>query len=134
MNHFSIKELEKSDTASRLGINNAAPPEVRAALENLVICLLDPLREAYGGPIYVNSGYRCPKLNAAVKGAANSQHMRGEAADIDTRKGPLENAKLFKLIRERFDYDQLIDEKNYSWVHVSFKSPKKNRHQTLHLK
>ena len=133
MNHFSIKELEKSETASRLGINNTAPPEVRASLENLVICLLDPLREAYGGPIYVNSGYRCPKLNAAVNGSPTSQHVKGEAADIDTRKGKTENARLFKLIRERFDFDQLIDEKNYSWIHVSFKSKNKNRRQILHL-
>ena len=133
MNHFSIKELEKSETASRLGINNTAPPEVRASLENLVICLLDPLREAYGGPLYVNSGYRCPKLNAAVNGSPTSQHVKGEAADIDTRKGKTENARLFKLIRERFDFDQLIDEKNYSWIHVSFKSKNKNRRQILHL-
>lgn len=133
MNHFSIKELEKSETASRLGINNTAPPDVRASLENLVICLLDPLREAYGGPIYVNSGYRCPKLNAAVNGSPTSQHVKGEAADIDTRKGKTENARLFKLIRERFDFDQLIDEKNYSWIHVSFKSKNKNRRQILHL-
>lgn len=134
MKYFSIKELERSETASRLGINNAATPEARAALENLVLSLLDPLREAYGHPIFVNSGYRCPKLNAAIKGAANSQHMRGEAVDIDTRKGTRENEKLFNLIRERFDFDQLIDEKNFAWVHVSFKSPKKNRRQTLHLK
>ena len=79
---FSMKELAKSSTAEKLGIDNTPTPEASAQLSNLVTHVLDPLREMYGKPITVNSGYRCPKLNDAVGGAKNSQHMRGEAADI----------------------------------------------------
>ena len=86
----------------------------------------------YGKPITVNSGYRCPKLNDAVGGAKNSQHMRGEAADI-TAGSKMENKRLFELIWDNLPFDQLIDESNYSWVHVSYVSTSKNRKQILSL-
>ena len=86
----------------------------------------------YGKAITVNSGYRCSKLNAAVGGAKTSQHMRGEAADI-TAGSKTENKKLFELIRDNLPFDQLIDESNYSWVHVSYVSTSKNRKQILSL-
>lgn len=131
MKYFTIEELVKSDTAKKKRIDNTPPPDVRANLVVLVERLLDPLRERYGHPIYVNSGYRCLALNQAVKGASTSQHMKGEAVDIDTRLGKKENMKLFSLIQREFDFDQLIDESDYSWVHVSFRLG--NRQQTLHL-
>ena len=77
MKYFTMKELTKSSTADKLGIDNTPTPEASVALSNLVTHVLDPLREMYGKAITVNSGYRCPKLNAAVGGAKNSQHMRG---------------------------------------------------------
>ena len=70
--------------------------------------MLDPLREWYGKPITVNSGYRCPELNVAVKGSKTSQHMKGEAADIDTGDRQ-QNKLLFEYIRKNLPYDQLID-------------------------
>lgn len=132
MKYFTMKELTKSSTADKLGIDNTPTPETSAQLSNLVTHVLDPLREMYGKPITINSGYRCPKLNAAVGGAKSSQHMRGEAADI-TAGSKTENKKLFELIRDNLPFDQLIDESNYSWVHVSYVSTSKNRKQILSL-
>ena len=127
-----MKELAKSSTANKLGIDNTPTNEASVALSNLVTHVLDPLREMYGKPITVNSGYRCPKLNAAVGGAKNSQHMKGEAADI-TAGNKTENKKLFELIRDNLPFDQLLNESDYSWVHVSYVSSSKNRKQILSL-
>ena len=132
MKYFTMKELTKSSTSDKLGIDNTPTPEASVALSNLVTHVLDPLRAMYGEPITVNSGYRCPKLNAAVGGAKTSQHMRGEAADI-TAGSKTENKKLFELIRDNLPFDQLIDESNYSWMHVSYVSTSKNRKQILSL-
>lgn len=119
MKYFTIAELCRSTTADRLGINNRCHIEHVAKLTALVNNVLDPLREWYNRPIIVNSGYRSPELNAAVKGAKNSQHMAGEAADI-TAGSKEENKKLFEYIRKNLPFDQLIDEKDFAWVHVSF--------------
>ncbi len=82
MKFFTIAELCKSTTADRLGINNRCRQEHVTALTALVDNVLDPLRTWWGKPITVNSGYRCPELNAAVRGSKTSQHMKGEAADL----------------------------------------------------
>lgn len=131
MKYFTIAELCRSTTADRLGINNRCKKEHVEKLTALVDNVLDPLREWYGKPITVNSGYRCPKLNTAVKGSKNSQHMTGEAADI-TVGSKEENKKLFDYIRENLSFDQLINESDYSWVHVSY-DEKYNRQQVLKL-
>ena len=122
MKYFTIAELTKSLTAIRRNIDNTPSEEIRRSLTALVDNILDPLREAYGKPIIVTSGYRCDKLNKAVKGAASSQHVKGEAADIRTLQDtPAENKKLFDLIIQlKLPFDQLINEYNYDWVHVSF--------------
>jgi len=108
-------------TAQRLGIDNTPPAEAVRALTRLVDEVLDPLREALGGPIYVTSGYRCRALNRAVGGAAHSQHMRGEAADITTysREG---NARMLALLRQ-LPVDQVINEHDLQWIHVSYRAP-----------
>lgn len=131
MKYFSIKELCSSDTARARGIDNTPTTKVELALVNLVDNVLDPLREWYGKPITVNSGYRSPKLNTAVGGSKTSQHMKGEAADI-TAGSKEENKKLFDYIKSNLVFDQLIDESNFSWVHVSYK-PAGNRRQVLKL-
>ena len=101
-------------------------------LKLLVDKVLDPLRDAYGKPIIVTSGYRSPALNAAVKGSKTSQHMKGQAADI-TGGGKQENKKLFDLAQKlNLPYCQLIDEKNFSWVHISYDKNNVKR-QILHL-
>ena len=95
MKYFSIQELTKSATAVRKGIKNDPSIQVCKALTALIENVLDPLREAYGKPIIVTSGYRCEKLNKAVGGAASSQHVKGEAADIrSVQDTPEESFKL----------------------------------------
>lgn len=131
MKYFTIKELCKSTTAEQLGIDNSPNSEIVNNLKQLVEHILDPLRERYGKPIHVNSGYRCPALNKAVNGSKTSHHMTGLAADI-TVGSAAKNKILFNLAQELdLPFDQLIDEKNFSWVHVSFSE--KPRKQILHL-
>ena len=131
MKYFTIKELCRSVTAIQKRIDNTPDSTIVNNLNQLVDNILDPLREKYGKPIHVNSGYRCPALNLAVKGSKTSSHLKGLAADI-TVGSPTKNKKLFDLIQElNLPYDQLIDEKNYSWIHISFS--KKPRKQILHL-
>jgi len=133
MKYFTIKELTSSNTAEKRGIKNVPSKDAEANLIALVENVLDPLRESYGKPIFVTSGYRSPELNKAVNGANNSQHMRGEAADI-TAGSKSENKKLFELLRASdIKVDQVIDESNYSWIHVSYKRSGHNRNQILHL-
>lgn len=129
-----MSELTSSHTARRKGIDNTPNAAQRAALTALVANILDPLREAYGKPIVVTSGFRCPRLNRAVGGVAKSQHMKGEAADIRTLSDrPSDNKKLFDLIiKLGLPYDQCIDEYGYNWIHVSYTS-QGNRRQVLHI-
>ena len=131
MKYFDLTELTHSDTAIAKKIDNTPTEEVKKNLENLVKYVLDPLRDMYGKPIYVNSGYRSEALNKAVGGSKTSQHVLGMAADIDTRTRE-GNIELFDLIAKNLSFDQLIDEKDYSWIHVSF-DPKRLRNQILHL-
>ena len=135
MRYFTISELIHSDTAIKRGLWNGANLEVEENLRSLVEQVLDPLREAYGKPIRVTSGYRCPQLNRLVGGSPNSQHMRGEAADI-VAKNPEDNALLGKLIEQLGNFDQLIYEQcdkqgNPRWIHVSWKRNGWNRKQIL---
>lgn len=132
MKYFTLAELTKSATAKRKGIKNMPSAEEQNSLQALVDNILDPLREAYGKPIIVTSGYRCEKLNRAVGGAASSQHVKGEAADIRSVQDTLEeNKKLYDLIvKLALPFDQLINEYNFDWVHVSFGS----RHRRQKLK
>lgn len=132
MKYFTLKELTKSSTAKQFNISNDPNETITQNLINLVNYILDPLREAWGSPIYVTSGYRSPELNKKVKGAKTSQHMLGQAADIKAGD-KMTNKKLFQLIQSlKLPYDQLIDEYDYSWIHVSY-SPR-NRKQILHIK
>lgn len=131
MKYFSIEEMTKSDTAKAKGIDNTPSQEVIDNLTKLIEAVLDPLREWYGKPITVNSGYRCEALNKAVGGSKTSDHMTGRATDIDTGSKE-ENKKLFDYIKDNLEFDQLIDEKNLAWVHVSFRE-NNNRKQVLYL-
>lgn len=133
MKYFTIAELIYSSSYWKV-LWNKTTPEIEQNLTALVAAVLDPLRERYGKPINVNSGFRCKELNRLVKGAVNSQHMRGEAADIDTGS-KTENKKLAKLIVQMgLPFDQLIDEANYAWVHVSYKCRGVNRGQILRMR
>ena len=131
MKYFTIKELCKSSTATQKKIDNFPNSDIIDNLTLLVDNVLDPLREVYGKPIIVNGGYRCPALNKAVGGSKTSSHMKGLAADI-TAGSPSKNKILFNLIKDlNLPFDQLIDESNFCWVHVSYSQ--KPRKQILHL-
>lgn len=131
MKYFTIKELCKSSTATLKRIDNTPNSEIVNNLEQLVDNILDPLREKYGKPIRVNSGYRSPALNKAVSGSKTSQHMTGLAADITTGS-VLGNRRLFSLVQSlNLPFDQLIDENKFKWIHVSYSE--NPRRQVLHL-
>lgn len=120
--YFTLAEMCASDTAKKKGINNE--PTVEVAVNLCMLCrhILDPLREALKCPITISSGYRSPALNKAVGGVSNSQHMKGQAVDINL-KGNIEWGKtVFGWIKKYCEFDQLIWERSGStyWVHVSF--------------
>lgn len=134
MKYFTLRELTKSETAIRHGINNSPNKKSQQNLEKLVEFILDPLREAYGKPIVVTSGYRCEKLNRILGGVRTSQHVKGEAADIrSVEDTPEENKKIFDLIKDLdLPFDQLINEYGYDWIHVSYSND--NRKQILNIR
>lgn len=137
MKYFTINELCKSNVALKHNINNEPNELIKNNLGKLVNNCLDIIREEWGKPIYVNSGYRCEELNRLVKGSITSHHLFGLAADITT-KSILDNKRLFDLIlklkREgKIQFTQLIDESDYQWLHLSYwDADLKN--QVLHLK
>lgn len=130
--YFTLGELCKSDVAVEKRIENTPDNPTIERIQALMDECLDKVRQMWGKPIGVNSGYRCYELNKAVGGAKNSQHLRGEAADITT--GSKENnRKLFDLIvASDIPFDQLIDESGYRWLHISY-CKDYNRKQVLHL-
>jgi len=121
--HFTIEELCASETAKAKGISNKPNMQQMINLVYLAAYVLEPLRVAMGEPIKIGSGFRSPALNKAVGGVSNSQHLKGQAADLcidgDLKKG----RKWFNYIRDNLPFDQLIWEHNSKgnyWVHVSF--------------
>lgn len=128
--NFSYREFEESETAKAQGITNVISSfEVRDAIRELTNTVLQPLRDAWGLPLHVNSGYRCPKLNAAVGGAATSQHTKGEAADIKAEH-PVKLAQLAYDLG--LPYDQMIIYPTF--VHFSHKLHGEQRRQVLYNK
>ena len=126
--HFTWAEFTKSDTAKRLHINNAITSwEVRDNIKALVEDVLQPLRDAWGGPLFINSGYRCLELNKAVGGVPTSQHVLGQAADVGC-SDPFALAKLAK--RMNLPFDQMIIYP--SFVHFSYKKDGENRCKVLY--
>lgn len=121
--HFTLSELTRSETAERRHIDNTPSPEVVDHLRALCRNVLEPARMAFGAPIYITSGYRCPALNKAVGGKPTSQHLRGEAADLQV-KGVKNLRKLYKVIKDHGVFDQLLYESNGTtkWIHVSYTS------------
>lgn len=126
--HFKYSEFTKSDTAARLHINNAITSwEVRDNIKALVENVLQPLRDNWGGPLVINSGYRCPELNKAVGGVPTSQHVKGQAADVGCTD-PISLARL--AVRLGLGFDQMIVYP--SFVHFSYKRGGENRRQVLY--
>lgn len=117
MKHFTIQELTKSRTATRLNIDNSPSSTAIDNLHRLVVQTLDPARQMLGMPIFVNSGYRSPQLNKAVGGAKNSYHLQGRAADITTGNRD-DNRRLYNIL-SNLSYTELIWEQNGAWIHIA---------------
>lgn len=128
MRWFTFTELERSDTATRYAIDNTMPEAARRNVAALVDKVLDPLRQAWGRPIRVTSGYRCPALNKAVGGVATSMHLTGHAADI-TAGSPDNNRRLYALAQTLgLPWHELIGRKyDYRWLHISYCPGKQKR-------
>ena len=138
--NFTLKEFEVSDTAEKLGIDNRVPTKLVPSVKALVGEILQPIRDKVEIPIHVSSGYRCKQVNAINHGAASSQHMKGEAADIYVIPMEAKGWTLWdiaKLIVQFTDFDQLIYESRPNgskWIHVSYTTKRANRHSLLRCK
>ena len=133
--HISYKEGVYSITATRRGINNDPNDEQLSNMELLAEKVFEPLREWVGGPIKINSFFRCPELNKAIGGSSKSQHCHGQAIDIDDTYGKVANSEMYHYIKENLDFDQMIwefgNDDNPNWVHISYVSEEDNRRRCL---
>ena len=136
--NFTYEEFIRSSTAERMGIDNRpkTKEEEKKVIENLRnLCLevLQPLRDYVGAPVHINSGYRCKALTLAVGGVKNSQHSRGEAADIRIAS-PKQGREWAAWIEDNCRFDQMLLERNKNggvWVHVSCKRDEKANRQVF---
>ena len=128
MRYFTFQEFERSEKAYQLAIDNTMPEAARKNVAALVDTVLDPLREAWGGPIIVNSGYRCAALNKAVGGVPTSMHLTGHAADITTGNS-VDNRRLYQLVEDlNLPYFELIGQKyDFRWLHISYNPERTKR-------
>jgi hypothetical protein len=133
--HISYKEGIKSNTALRMGIDNIPSAYDKQNMEIVAEKIFEPLREWVGGPIRINSFYRCDSLNKAIGGSYRSQHCEGRAIDLDDVHGYKTNAEMFNYIKINLNFDQLIwefgSDENPDWIHVSYISEDGNRQRCL---
>lgn len=133
--NISLKELTKSETATRFGISNEPNEEIINNLQKLATNILQPVRDNFGKPLIITSGYRSPEVCLKVGSTITSQHTKGQAADFEI--GGMANKDLSDWIHQNLDYDQLIlefwkpEEPNSGWVHCSYKGEGLNRKQYL---
>lgn len=134
-NHVSYYEGVKSNTATRLNIDNTPEEQILDNMRGIAQNLFEPLRAWVGGPIKINSFFRCEDLNRAIGGSSRSQHCEGRAIDVDDTFGYKTNGEMFHYIKDNLNFDQLIWEfgtdKNPDWIHVSYTSPATNRKRVL---
>ena len=132
--HFSLEEMCSSNTARVKGLPNVPNAEQVKNLQQLCKNVLQPLRDHLGEPVVINSGFRSQAVNMAVGGANNSQHTKGEAADIKCKDFPYAK-QIYAWIMDNLKFDQLILERkgNAVWVHVSYRANGKNRQQAFNV-
>jgi len=130
--HITFNEATKSPTAIRNGIKNEPNAQELSNMKLVAEKCFEPLREWYGKPIKINSFFRCEKLNTLVKGSKTSQHVEGKAIDMDAGSKQ-ENKKIFEWCKANLVFDQIINEYDYSWIHISYNASK-NRNQILIVK
>lgn len=133
--NLDLSEVIRSESAKRNGISNMPTPEHIANFKLLAEKVFQPIREHFGVPIRISSGYRSATLNKLIGGSASSQHCSGEAIDIDMDGTSITNKKIFDYIKDNLVFDQLIWEFgsviNPDWVHVSYESKGKQRKEIL---
>ena len=129
--HLDLSEIIRSDSAKRNGISNMPTQEHIENFKILATKVFEPIREHFGVPIRISSGYRSAELNKCIGGSATSQHSTGEAIDIDQDGTTITNKQVFDYIKDNLAFDQLINEFNYAWVHVSYKANGKQRGEIL---
>ncbi len=134
--NLSVEEVSKSLTATRKGIDNTPKGDHLNNLISIAQNIFQPIRNHFGAPIFVSSGYRSEALNKAIGGAKTSQHCKGQALDLDNDAVQYPtNKQIFDYIKDNLNFDQLIwefgTEENPSWVHVSYKDEVNNRGQVL---
>jgi len=129
--NFTLSEITKSNTAKRLGIDNAPNQEHLNNMQILIRDLIQPMRDDLG-PIRISSGYRSPVLNRAIGGSTKSQHCKGQALDLQFwKEGEMCNKEIYDwVLKEGIEFDQMINEFDYAWIHISLKD-KGNRKQVL---
>ena len=129
--HISFKEATKSNTALRLYLDNTPNDYQITNMVGLALNIFEPLRKFVGGPIKINSFFRCEQLNRAIGGSSRSQHCEGRAIDLDDTFGHKTNAEMFQYVKDNLNFDQMIwefgDDNNPNWVHVSYISEDENR-------
>ena len=133
--NLSLAEVTRSETAKRRGISNMPTPEHIENFKKLAVNIFQPIREHFGKPILISSGYRSAELNKAIGGSLSSQHCSGEAIDIDMDGTDITNKQIFDYIKDNLNFDQMIWEfgtdANPDWVHVSFAANRSQRKQIL---
>jgi zinc D-Ala-D-Ala carboxypeptidase len=129
--HFALGEFTRSESAKREGLDNTPTAEHLENLKTLCEKVLEPIRLKYGS-INISSGYRGKMLNHFIGGSVSSDHCVGRAADIDMDDSGtgVTNKEIFEYIKNNLEFDQLINEFNYSWVHVGYRQGA-NRKQVL---
>ena len=129
--NFVLSEITRSNTAKRLNISNAPDKEHLRNMQRIVSDLIQPIRDALG-PIRITSGYRSPQLNRAIGGSSKSQHCKGQALDLQFwEDGKMCNQKIYDwIIEEGIEFDQMINEFDFAWIHISLKA-NKNRKEVL---
>lgn len=131
--YITYLEATTSQTATRKGIVNTPGDKELINMQLVGIRVFDVVRDHFKTPLRVSSFYRSLLLNNSIGGARTSQHVKGQAIDIQGT-GDVTNKMIFDYIKDNLDFDQLINEYNYSWVHVSYVSKEKNRKQILNIK
>ena len=129
--HISYHEGTYSQTGVRRDLDNTPDDDQLKRMEDVAENLFEPLREWVGGPIKINSFFRGEPVNTAIGGSRKSQHMKGQAIDIDDTFGHKTNAEMYHYVKDNLDFDQLIWEfgtdKNPNWLHISWVSHRPNR-------
>ena len=133
--NLALAEVTRSETAKRRGISNMPTPEHIENFKKLAENVFQPIRDHFGVPIRISSGYRSKELNAAIGGSSSSQHCKGEAIDIDMDGTTVTNKQIFDFVKANVNFDQMIWEfgtdANPDWVHVSYNSDGAQRKQIL---